>query len=341
MAFPAGFNMCYVQKDRNTILVATHKNGLYHVRVTPDNQNEAALATVDINLLHRRMGHISTNRIQHMVKSGQLQGIDTLVGTSTFCEACVLGKMKKLPFESQEQPRTTRPFEMIHMNAGGSITPRSREGYRFWIVIMDDFTCFPWVYFMEHKNEALQIYNQWNKDVQTVFQSEVGREDHFESYVKWVCSDRGTKYVNKAFQDQLKTDGTLHETSAPYMPEQNGLTERMNHTMSALANTMLEESKLPKSFWANAMAIAAYVTVLSPASGIDGNIPYQVLFNQQVDPTLFRPFGCPAYVYTYTKGTMWRKILIIQKEMYHDWVYIYGQQAYKLLDIEHQTIISS
>jgi hypothetical protein len=98
-AFLAGSDMCYVRKDRNTILVAAHKNGLYHARVTPDNQKEAALATIDINLLHRRLGHISTNRIQQMVKSGQLQGIDTLAGTPTFCEACVLGKMKKLPVE--------------------------------------------------------------------------------------------------------------------------------------------------------------------------------------------------------------------------------------------------
>ena len=124
-AFPAASDMCYVRKDWNTILNATHKNGLYHARVTPDNQKEAALATVDINLLHRRMGHISTNCIQHMVKSGQLQGIDILVGTPTFCEACVLGKMKKLPFESQEQPRTTRPLEMVHTDVGGPITPRS------------------------------------------------------------------------------------------------------------------------------------------------------------------------------------------------------------------------
>ena len=215
---------------------------------------------VDINLLHRRMGHIFTNHIQHMVKSGRLQGIDTLVGTPIFCEACVLGKMKQLPFESQEQPRTTRPLEMVHMDVGGPITPRSREGYRFWIVIVDDFTHFSWVYFMKHKNEALQIYNQWKKDVQTVFQSEVGREDHSESYVKWVRSDGGTEYINKAFRDQLKTDGTLHETSAPYTPEQNGLAERMNQTLSTLANIMLEESKLPKSSWANAMATAAYVT---------------------------------------------------------------------------------
>ncbi|KIJ11770.1 hypothetical protein PAXINDRAFT_36859, partial [Paxillus involutus ATCC 200175] len=78
-----------------------------------------------------------------MVKSGQLQGIDTLVSTPTFCEACVLGKMKKLPFELHEGPRTTRPLEMVHTDVGGPITPRSREGHRFWIIIVDDFARFP------------------------------------------------------------------------------------------------------------------------------------------------------------------------------------------------------
>ena len=101
---------------------------------------------------------------------------------------------------------------------------------------------------------------QWKKDVQIVFRLEVGQEDHSESYVKLVHSDGGTEYVNKAFWDQLKTNGTLNKTSAPYTPEQNGLAERMNQTLSTLANTMLEESKLPKSFWADAMATAAYGT---------------------------------------------------------------------------------
>ena len=77
------------------------------------------------------------------------------------------------------------------------------------------------------------------------------------------------------------------------MPEKNGLAERMNQTLSTLANTMLEESKLPKSFWADAMATAAYVTARSPASGIDGNIPSQVLFNRQVDPTVALGNSCP------------------------------------------------
>ena len=66
-------------------------------------------------------------------------------------------------------------------------------------------------------------------------------------------SDNGGEFIGTCFQNQLWSDGVQHETSAPDTPEQNGLAERMNQTLSTLANTMLEESKLPKSFWADAM----------------------------------------------------------------------------------------
>ena len=50
---------------------------------------------------------------------------------------------------------------------------------------------------------------------------------------------------------------------------------------------MLEESKLPKSFWADAMATAAYVTARSPADGLKGGTPYEALFNRHVNPLSF------------------------------------------------------
>ena len=90
-------------------------------------------------------------------------------------------------------------------------------------------------------------------------------------------------------------NGTIQKFSAFYTPEQNGLTERMNQTLSALANAMLEDSKLPKSFWTDAMSTATYVTAYSPSSALSGGVPYQVLFNWKVNPTLFQPFGCLAY----------------------------------------------
>ncbi|EGN91151.1 hypothetical protein SERLA73DRAFT_43160, partial [Serpula lacrymans var. lacrymans S7.3] len=106
-----------------------------------------------------------------------------------------------------------------------------------------------------------------------------------------------------------------------------------------LATTMLHDSKLPKLFWVDAMQTAAYITARSPASGLHGKTPYEILFKRRVDPTLFRPFGCQAYALIlkdkrqgkfYSKG---RKAIMIG--------YTHGKQAYKLLDTEKRTVFSS
>ena len=186
---------------------------------------------------------------------------------------------------------------MVYTDVGGPISPRSREGHRFWLVIVDDFSRCPWVYFMKHKSEALEIYKQWKTDIQTHLRTEIGQEDFSKSYTRFIQSDGGTEYTNKAFRNQLRTNGTILETSAPYTPEQNGLAEQMNQTLATLANSMLEGSKLPKSFWADAMSTAADISVQSLTSTLGGKVPYQVFFNRQVNPTLFRPFGCLAYAH--------------------------------------------
>ncbi|EGN92489.1 hypothetical protein SERLA73DRAFT_79524 [Serpula lacrymans var. lacrymans S7.3] len=102
---------------------------------------------------------------------------------------------------------------------------------------------------------------------------------------------------------------------------------------------MLHDSKLPKSFWINAMQTAAYITACSPASGLHGKTPYEILFKRRVDPTLFHPFGCQVYALIlkdkqqgkfYSKGC---KAIMID--------YTRGKQAYKLLDTEKRTVFSS
>ena len=50
------------------------------------------------------------------------------------------------------------------------------------------------------------------------------------------------------------------KTSAPDTLEQNGLAEQMNQTLTTPANAMLEDSKLSKSFWADALITAIYIT---------------------------------------------------------------------------------
>ncbi|KIK75029.1 hypothetical protein PAXRUDRAFT_174050, partial [Paxillus rubicundulus Ve08.2h10] len=55
----------------------------------------------------------------------------------------------------------------------------------------------------------------------------------------------------------------------------------------------------------------------SPTSALCRENPYQTLFHRHIDPTIFCPFGCPAYNH------------------------ILKEQSYKLLDVKCWTIISS
>ena len=176
-----------------------------------------------MNTLHRRLGHISIDWIESMIKNGQLHGISTLTGTLAFCEPCIIAKMKKLPFKASGETHTTCPFELVHADVEGPITLISREGYWYWLVIVDDFTHFPWVYLMKYKSEVPFTYQKWKSNIQAYFQLKPAGECITASAVQYLWSDNEGEFISAQFWDQLRSDGTQHETSAPDTPEQNGL----------------------------------------------------------------------------------------------------------------------
>src|SRR5437588_4197938 len=140
-----------------------------------------------------------------MVKNGQLHEISTLTGTPAFCEPCIIAKMKKLPFKASGETRTTCPFKLVHADVGGPITPISREGYRYWLVIVDDFTRFLWVYLMKHKSEVPSTYQKWKSDIQAYFQLKPAGECITASAIKYLRSDNGGEFISAQFRDQLRS----------------------------------------------------------------------------------------------------------------------------------------
>ncbi|KZV59241.1 hypothetical protein PENSPDRAFT_552374, partial [Peniophora sp. CONT] len=83
---------------------------------------ESALFAADINHVHRVLGHTNFESIRDMVRHGRLDGVTSLTGVPEFCEACVLGKMKKKPFQrSLTIPRG--PLDIVSSDVGGPVTP--------------------------------------------------------------------------------------------------------------------------------------------------------------------------------------------------------------------------
>jgi len=53
--------------------------------------------------------------------------------------------------------------------------------------------------------------------------------------------------------------GIFHNFSAPRRPQQNGVVERKKKSLEELERTILNESSLPKYFWADAVSTTCYV----------------------------------------------------------------------------------
>ncbi|GJV36375.1 retrovirus-related pol polyprotein from transposon TNT 1-94 [Tanacetum coccineum] len=87
-----------------------------------------------------------------------------------------------------------------------------------------------------------------------------------------------------------------HQTSTPRTPEQNGVVERRNRTLVEAARTMLSASKLPLSFWAEAVATACYTQNRSIIISTHGKTAYHIINDRKPSIKHLYIFGCICYI---------------------------------------------
>ena len=140
------------------------------------------------------------------------------------------------------------------------------------------------MYFLKRKEEVLEKFMEY-----------VNQAEKFGKRVKNLRSDNGREYCSKEFGDYLKAKGITHQTTVPYSPEQNGISERMNRTLVEAARSMMFHAGMPKEFWTEAIHTATYVHNRSPTSSLKEVTPFERLFGRKPDVSNFRVFGCIAF----------------------------------------------
>ncbi|GJW35673.1 putative ribonuclease H-like domain-containing protein [Tanacetum coccineum] len=90
--------------------------------------------------------------------------------------------------------------------------------------------------------------------------------------------------------------GIKREFSVARTPQQNGVAERRNRTLIKAARTMLVDSKLLTTFWAEAVNTACYVLnrvlVIKPHT----KTPYELIHGRTPLIDFMKPFGCPVTI---------------------------------------------
>ncbi|GJS38240.1 putative ribonuclease H-like domain-containing protein [Tanacetum coccineum] len=117
-------------------------------------------------------------------------------------------------------------------------------------------------------------------------------ENLVDKKVKIIRSDNGTEFKNKVMDDFCREKGIKREYSVARTPQQNGVAERRNKTLIEAARTMLADSKLPTTFWAEAVSTARYVQNRVLVVKPHNKTPYELFRGFKPALSFMRPFGC-------------------------------------------------
>ncbi|WVZ84910.1 hypothetical protein U9M48_031880 [Paspalum notatum var. saurae] len=107
---------------------------------------------------HRRLGHLSFDLLAKLSSLDLIRGLPKLKsGRDLVCHPCRHGKMVAASHTPINQVMTARPGELLHMDTVGPSWVRSVGGKWYVLVIVDDFSRWSWVHFMESKDEAFEF----------------------------------------------------------------------------------------------------------------------------------------------------------------------------------------
>lgn len=288
--------------DGEIVFKAFESGGLYTIDAEPvefsSNIAGAVVENIDVKrpyyeasalrastIWHQRLGHLNEETMHR---------IPVLEGTKCeklgICSVCLQGKMTRKGFPSHSMRQTHQQLELVHSDIMGKIRPVSIGGAEYVLTFTDDYSRYLTTRFLQKKSE---VFNEFLK-------YKTGAENALGLKLKAIQSDNGGEYVNHKFQEYTSRNGIIHRKTVPYCPQQNGIAERANRTLSEMATCMLIQAGMPKKFWAEAVNTACYIRNRCPNSAIKFKIPLEMWKGKEIrvgEYDCMKVFGCQAWVF--------------------------------------------
>ncbi|SCZ88747.1 BZ3500_MvSof-1268-A1-R1_Chr2-1g04610 [Microbotryum saponariae] len=275
------------------LTVAKTLNGtgytLDFTRIVEDQAHVATRATVGAPLMewHRRYGHIAVSSLKELVKSGAVDGLVLTDEKVHDCEPCISSKSRASKF-SESVTHVTDVLQRVFMDIGFVAEDQvDFQGRKAYLAIVDQYSTAKWTFPLKTKSaeEVTRVWIAFRQGVEKM----TGRK------IKRVRTDNGNEFTNKLIGADFQSQGILHETSAPYTPQQNGTVERFNGSLMAIVRAVLAASKLSWKYWSYAMEYATFVANRVLHSKLDGKTAYEVFYGKKPKVSHFRPFGSTVF----------------------------------------------
>jgi len=165
------------------------------------------------------------------------------------CSICLVGKHSRSAFKSELKMRAKHVLNVVHSDIGGPTEVPTYIGNRYFITFVDECSRMLWLYLIKLKSDAFKVFHKFK----------VLAEKQSGMKLKILKTDGGGEYTSRDFESYCTNQGIIHEVTAPYTLQHNGLAERRNRSLLDMARSMLKENKLHHEFWGEAINTAAYI----------------------------------------------------------------------------------
>lgn len=197
----------------------------------------------------------------------------------------VVGKQHRVTFQSSSKKKTGL-LEQVYSDVCGPMREKTLGGASYFVTFIDDASRKVWVFVLKSKDQVAAVFEIFHRLVER----QTGKK------LRCIRTDNGGEYTG-VFHQYYRAQGIRHEQTVPKTPQENGVAERMNRTIVERVRCMLSQSKLPKSFWGEAVQTACYLINRSPSSALDGEVPEKVWTGKNIRYDYLRIFGCRAFVH--------------------------------------------
>ncbi|GJV15628.1 zinc finger, CCHC-type containing protein [Tanacetum coccineum] len=148
---------------------------------------------------------------------------------------------------------------------------------------------------VKHKTEVLELIHRDLCDLHAT--PSLGNKKYFVTFIddaSMFCYVYLLQSNDEAL-DKFKSVGIIHEPTAPYTSQQNGISERKNRVLKEMVNCMLSYSGLSQGYWGEAMLTACYLLNRVPNKR-NRITPYELWTKRKPNLNYLRVWGCRAVV---------------------------------------------
>lgn len=274
---------CLIQDSTQEFLLGTgsERGGLYYFdsekRLVNNNIVSCVLSKC---IWHNRLGHPSDQVLGILKTKLNIENIASIEP----CEVCHKAKQTRESFPLSEH-KSSNLGDLVHLDVWGPYKVSSREGYKYFLTVVDDYTRAVWLFLLKGKHEVLDHVEMFYKLLKT----------QFDKSVKVFRSDNGTEFINKSFESFTVSNGIIHQTSCVYTPQQNGIVERKHRHLLNVARSLMFQGGLPLNMWSECVLTSTYLINRLPTAVLNGKSPYELIYNTQPNLSHLKSFGCLCF----------------------------------------------